>query len=186
MGARRKRASSHGWQLPARLVVDAMQYLLAACLAPAERSATGMLLQGVCAARRIPEPRSLPQSAPACPAAPEPAEKAGARARRPTGCTRSCTGAQGEVDTDSIGNVICRKAREVDAAAVVMASHTRSKLTEFFLGSVTNYCTRAPALPGPWHPWIGPPVQPRDRVRSCLRACASACGVCMYPGRTRV
>ena len=52
--------------------------------------------------------------------------------------------AQGEVDTDSIGNVICRKAVEVDAAAVVMASHTRSKLTEFVLGSVTNYCTCAP------------------------------------------
>ncbi|KAK9828007.1 hypothetical protein WJX81_008304 [Elliptochloris bilobata] len=48
---------------------------------------------------------------------------------------------KGEVDTDSIGNVICRKADEVDAAAVVMASHTRSKLTEFVLGSVTNYCT---------------------------------------------
>ncbi len=52
---------------------------------------------------------------------------------------------QGEVDTDSIGNVICRKADEVDAAAVVMASHTRSKLTEFVLGSVTNYCTCARA-----------------------------------------
>ena len=48
------------------------------------------------------------------------------------------------MDTDSIGNVICRKAAEVGAAAVVMASHTRSKLTEFFLGSVTNYCTCAP------------------------------------------
>ena len=47
------------------------------------------------------------------------------------------------MDTDSIGNVICRKAVEVDAVAVVMASHTRSKLTEFVLGSVTNYCTCA-------------------------------------------
>ena len=57
--------------------------------------------------------------------------------------------AQGEVDTDSIGNVICRKAVEVDAVAVVMASHTRSKLTEFVLGSVTNYCTcAAQTLPG--------------------------------------
>ena len=51
------------------------------------------------------------------------------------------------MDTDSIGNVICRKADEVDAAAVVMASHTRSKLTEFVLGSVTNYCTCARARP---------------------------------------
>ncbi len=88
VGARRNSAPGHGWQLPARFVTDAMQYLLAACLALAERSATGMLLQEVCAARRVPQPRSLPQSAPACAAASEPAEKAGARARQPTRCTR--------------------------------------------------------------------------------------------------
>ncbi len=73
------------------------------------------------------------------------------------------------MDTDSIGNVICRKAREVDAAAVVMASHTRSKLTEFFLGSVTNYCTRAPALPGPWRSCIGPMFSIET---ACGRGCA--------------
>ena len=45
-----------------------------------------------------------------------------------------------EVDADSIGSVVCRKASDLGAAALVMASHTKSKLQEFFLGSVTNYC----------------------------------------------
>ena len=45
-----------------------------------------------------------------------------------------------EVDADSIGSVVCRKAKDLGAAALVMASHTKSKLQEFFLGSVTNYC----------------------------------------------
>ena len=45
-----------------------------------------------------------------------------------------------EVDADSIGSVVCRKAADLKAAALVMASHTKTKLQEFFLGSVTNYC----------------------------------------------
>ncbi|KAK9814802.1 hypothetical protein WJX72_011691 [[Myrmecia] bisecta] len=46
-----------------------------------------------------------------------------------------------EVDTDSIGNVICKKVLELNAAAVIMASHNKSRLQEFFLGSVTNHVT---------------------------------------------
>jgi nucleotide-binding universal stress UspA family protein len=45
-----------------------------------------------------------------------------------------------DVDTDSIGNVVCRKAGDLGAAALVMASHSKSKLQTFFLGSVTQYC----------------------------------------------
>eukprot|EP01023_Acetabularia_acetabulum_P009686 TRINITY_DN14383_c0_g1_i14.p3 TRINITY_DN14383_c0_g1~~TRINITY_DN14383_c0_g1_i14.p3 ORF type:complete len:156 (+),score=26.14 TRINITY_DN14383_c0_g1_i14:551-1018(+) len=45
-----------------------------------------------------------------------------------------------EVDTDSIGEVVCKKSEELQACAVVMAKHQKSKVTEFFLGSVTNYC----------------------------------------------
>eukprot|EP01024_Parvocaulis_polyphysoides_P023193 TRINITY_DN21442_c0_g1_i2.p4 TRINITY_DN21442_c0_g1~~TRINITY_DN21442_c0_g1_i2.p4 ORF type:complete len:156 (-),score=19.39 TRINITY_DN21442_c0_g1_i2:441-908(-) len=45
-----------------------------------------------------------------------------------------------EVDTDSIGDVVCKKAEELEACAVVMAKHQKSKVMEFFLGSVTNYC----------------------------------------------
>lgn len=44
-----------------------------------------------------------------------------------------------ETDTDSIGNVICKKADELDVALVVMARHQKSKLQEFFLGSVTSF-----------------------------------------------
>eukprot|EP01025_Chloroclados_australasicus_P016324 TRINITY_DN1814_c0_g1_i2.p4 TRINITY_DN1814_c0_g1~~TRINITY_DN1814_c0_g1_i2.p4 ORF type:complete len:156 (+),score=15.35 TRINITY_DN1814_c0_g1_i2:696-1163(+) len=52
-----------------------------------------------------------------------------------------------EVDTDSIGGVVCRKAEELEACAVVMAKHQKSKVTEFFLGSVTNYCMHRCRIP---------------------------------------
>lgn len=45
-----------------------------------------------------------------------------------------------ETDTSSVGEVVCEKAVEVDAAAVIMASHGKGRLKEFFIGSVTNYC----------------------------------------------
>ena len=54
---------------------------------------------------------------------------------------------QSEVDTDSIGNVLCKKAQDLHAAAMVMASHSRSTLQHFFLGSVTDYCTHHCLLP---------------------------------------
>ncbi|GAB4815868.1 hypothetical protein N2152v2_002914 [Parachlorella kessleri] len=43
-----------------------------------------------------------------------------------------------EVDTDSIGNVICKKAEELDVVVAIMARHTKTKLQEFFLGSCTK------------------------------------------------
>ena len=42
--------------------------------------------------------------------------------------------AQSEVDTDSIGNVLCKKAQDLQAVAIVMASHSKSSLQQFFLG----------------------------------------------------
>ncbi|KAI7843165.1 hypothetical protein COHA_003149 [Chlorella ohadii] len=45
-----------------------------------------------------------------------------------------------EIDTDSIGNVVCKKAEELEAAVTVLARHSKSKLQEFFLGSVSNFC----------------------------------------------
>lgn len=48
---------------------------------------------------------------------------------------------QSEVDTESVGHVLCKKADELDAVAIVMASHNKGRMAEFFLGSVTNYCT---------------------------------------------
>ncbi|KAF8056765.1 SECA2 [Scenedesmus sp. PABB004] len=46
-----------------------------------------------------------------------------------------------EVDTESVGHVLCKKAEELDAAAIVMASHNKDRVAEFFLGSVSQYCT---------------------------------------------
>lgn len=48
---------------------------------------------------------------------------------------------QSEVDTESVGHVLCKKAEELDAICIVMASHNKGRMAEFFLGSVTQYCT---------------------------------------------
>ena len=50
---------------------------------------------------------------------------------------------QAEVDTESIGTVLCRKAESLDAAAIIVSCEARSRLQEFFLGSITNFCTYA-------------------------------------------
>lgn len=44
-------------------------------------------------------------------------------------------------DNDSIGDAICKRSDALKAAAVVMAKHQRSGITEFFLGSVTKFVT---------------------------------------------
>jgi hypothetical protein len=44
-------------------------------------------------------------------------------------------------DNDSIGAVICRRADQLNAAAVVMAKHNKGRIKEFFVGSATVYCT---------------------------------------------
>jgi hypothetical protein len=45
-----------------------------------------------------------------------------------------------ETDTSSVGEIICERAIDTDAAAVIMASHGKGRIHEFFVGSVTNYC----------------------------------------------
>ena len=44
-------------------------------------------------------------------------------------------------DADSIGEAICKRAQTLDAGAVCMAKHNRGRVSEFFLGSTTKYCT---------------------------------------------
>jgi nucleotide-binding universal stress UspA family protein len=44
-------------------------------------------------------------------------------------------------DADSIGEAICKRAEGLDASVVCMAKHNRGKISEFFLGSTTKYCT---------------------------------------------
>ncbi|DBA70403.1 TPA: hypothetical protein ACH3X2_011817 [Trebouxia sp. C0005] len=46
-----------------------------------------------------------------------------------------------DTDTDSIGNVVCQRAEALAAVAVVMAGHSKSRVGDFFMGSVTNFCT---------------------------------------------
>jgi nucleotide-binding universal stress UspA family protein len=44
-------------------------------------------------------------------------------------------------DSDSIGAIVCRRAEQLNAGTVVMAKHSKGRLREFFVGSVTTYCT---------------------------------------------
>lgn len=47
-----------------------------------------------------------------------------------------------EVDANSIGKVICSKATDLHAAAVVLAKHNRGRVHDFFMGSVCKYCVQ--------------------------------------------
>jgi nucleotide-binding universal stress UspA family protein len=51
------------------------------------------------------------------------------------------------VDTESIGHVLCRKAQELCAVAIVMASHKRGRVRELLAGSVTGHCTHHSQVP---------------------------------------
>ena len=48
---------------------------------------------------------------------------------------------QSELDADSVGNTICKRGKDMKATAIVISSQSRSKMQEFLLGSITNYCT---------------------------------------------
>lgn len=61
--------------------------------------------------------------------------------------TLSCVRAQSDVDTESIGNVVCRKADEIGACALVLSGRSKSRLQRFFLGSVTNHCVHHCKIP---------------------------------------
>ena len=45
-----------------------------------------------------------------------------------------------ETDNSSVGEIICERAVDEDVAVVIMASHSKSRVREFFIGSVANYC----------------------------------------------
>ena len=52
-----------------------------------------------------------------------------------------------EMNNTSIGEVVCEKASIIDADLVVMASHRKGRVQEFFVGSVTNYCLHHSKVP---------------------------------------
>ena len=43
-----------------------------------------------------------------------------------------------ETDTTSVGEIVCERAVDCDAVAVVMAAQGKGRVREFFVGSVTN------------------------------------------------
>ncbi|GFH14123.1 methyltransferase, partial [Haematococcus lacustris] len=50
-------------------------------------------------------------------------------------------------DNDSIGSVVCKRAEQLNASAIVLAKHNKGAVKEFFVGSVTNYVTHHCRLP---------------------------------------
>lgn len=52
-----------------------------------------------------------------------------------------------DVDTESIGNVVCRKAEDIGARALIISSRSVSRLKRFFLGSVTSHCVHHSKVP---------------------------------------
>ncbi|MEW5306820.1 MAG: hypothetical protein WDW36_009258 [Sanguina aurantia] len=44
-----------------------------------------------------------------------------------------------EVDTESLGHIVCEKAEELKATLVIMGNHGKGKVAEFFRGSVSQY-----------------------------------------------
>ena len=64
-----------------------------------------------------------------------------------------------EVDTESVGHILVKKAEQLRATALVLSSHNRGKVAEFFLGSVTAFCTHRSAVPVVVVP-NRPPLQP--------------------------
>lgn len=47
-----------------------------------------------------------------------------------------------------VGDAICRKAKALGASTLVLASHKLGRLSEFFLGSVSNYCVHHSEVSG--------------------------------------
>jgi len=46
-----------------------------------------------------------------------------------------------------VGEIVCERAVDSDAVAVVMAAQGKGRVREFFVGSVTNYCLHRCASP---------------------------------------
>ncbi|GBG00089.1 hypothetical protein Rsub_12910 [Raphidocelis subcapitata] len=52
-----------------------------------------------------------------------------------------------EVDTESVGHILVKKAQQLDAIALVISAHGGGKLKQVFLGSVTKYVTEHARTP---------------------------------------
>jgi nucleotide-binding universal stress UspA family protein len=63
-----------------------------------------------------------------------------------------------ETDTESVGHVLCKKADVLDACFVALASNSRSRVAELFLGSVTQH-----VLHNAGRPVVVVPKQPQGQ-----------------------
>eukprot|EP01026_Neomeris_dumetosa_P047719 TRINITY_DN4106_c0_g1_i1.p2 TRINITY_DN4106_c0_g1~~TRINITY_DN4106_c0_g1_i1.p2 ORF type:complete len:375 (-),score=31.44 TRINITY_DN4106_c0_g1_i1:613-1737(-) len=50
-------------------------------------------------------------------------------------------------NSEAIGDLICSIAQDIKAGAIVIGSHNKGALTEFFMGSVTSHCTHVSKVP---------------------------------------
>lgn len=48
---------------------------------------------------------------------------------------------QSETDTDSVGHILVKKAAQLNAVTLVLSSHNKGKVAEFFVGSVVKHVT---------------------------------------------
>eukprot|EP00798_Chlamydomonas_sp_ICE-L_P020660 gene20660-27446_t len=52
-----------------------------------------------------------------------------------------------ETDSESVGHIVCAKAAELDANCVLMGSHDKGHIKEFFMGSVSRYVAHHCKMP---------------------------------------
>ena len=53
----------------------------------------------------------------------------------------------GVLPADSVCSVILKKAQDVEAVVIVMARHTKGRLKEMWMGSVTKACVHRSPMP---------------------------------------
>jgi structural maintenance of chromosome 2 len=47
-----------------------------------------------------------------------------------------------QTDAESVGEVLCARAKDLNAVALVMASHNKGAVQRFFMGSASAYCAK--------------------------------------------
>lgn len=76
-----------------------------------------------------------------------------------------------ETDTTSVGEIVCERAADSNAVAVVMAAQGKGRVREFFVGSVTNYCLHRCAKPVVV---FRAPADAAEKAKKAMRGAASA------------
>lgn len=53
----------------------------------------------------------------------------------------------GSTDSEAVAKTVAKKAKDINAEAIVVAKHTKGRLKEMWLGSVTKTLLKATSLP---------------------------------------